>query len=68
MIITLRPGTTKRGVEDVVQKIKELGFTFRISKGTGRTIITITGENAIRSRRIFEEIFVVESIAPIINP
>ncbi len=63
MVIILKPGTTKRGVEDVVQKIKELGFTFRISKGTGRTIITITDENAIRSRRLFEEMFIVESIS-----
>jgi len=68
MIITLKPGTTKKGIEEVVQKIKDLGFTPHISKGRERTIIGVIGENAILSREIFESVFVVESITPISKP
>ncbi|MEA3485276.1 MAG: 3-deoxy-7-phosphoheptulonate synthase [Candidatus Aerophobetes bacterium] len=68
MIITLKPGTTPRGVEQVVQKIKELGFTPHISKGTERTIIGVIGENPIRTREIFKTMFIVESITPISKP
>ncbi|MBC7188713.1 3-deoxy-7-phosphoheptulonate synthase, partial [Candidatus Aerophobetes bacterium] len=48
MVITLKPGTTEKGIEYVVQKIKELGFTPHISRGKERTIIGVIGENAIR--------------------
>jgi len=68
MIITLKPGTTKRGIEQVVQKIKELGFTPHISRGTERTIIGVIGENPIRTREIFEAMFIVESVMPISKP
>ena len=68
MIITLKPGTTKKGVEQVIQKVKELGFTPHISKGTERTIIGVIGENPIRTREIFEAMFIVESVTPISKP
>jgi len=68
MIISLKPGTTKKGIEEVIQKIKNLGFTPHISKGKERTIIGVIGENAILSREIFESMFVVESITPISKP
>ncbi|MEA1964969.1 MAG: 3-deoxy-7-phosphoheptulonate synthase [Candidatus Aerophobetes bacterium] len=68
MIITLKPGTTKKGMEEVVQKIKDLGFTPHISKGKERTIIGVIGENAILTQEIFEPMFVVESITPISKP
>jgi len=68
MIITLKPGTTKRGVEQVVQKVKELGFAPHISRGTERTIIGVIGENPIRAREIFESMFIVESVMPVSKP
>lgn len=68
MIITLKPGTTEKGIQHVVDKIKELGFTPHISRGEKRTIIGVIGENAIRTRHLFEAIFIVESIIPISKP
>jgi len=68
MIITLKPGTTEKGIQHVVDKIKELGFTPHISRGEKRTIIGVIGENAIRTRQVFEAIFIVESIIPISKP
>lgn len=68
MIITLKPGTTEKGIQHIVDKIKELGFTPHISRGEKRTIIGVIGENAIRTRHLFEAIFIVESIIPISKP
>ncbi len=68
MVITLKPGTTEKGIQHVLDKIKELGFTPHVSKGAERTIIGVIGENAIRSREIFEAMFIVESVMPISQP
>jgi len=68
MIITLKSDTTQKGIDHVVQKIKELGFSPHISKGAQRTIIGVIGENAIRYRNVFEAMFIVESIVPISKP
>ncbi len=68
MVITLKPGTTEKGTQHVLDKIKELGFTPHVSRGEERTIIGVIGENAIRSREIFEAMFIVESVMPISRP
>ncbi len=68
MVITLKPGTTEKGIQHVLDKIKELGFTPHISRGEERTIIGVIGENAIRSREIFQAMFIVESVMPISRP
>jgi len=68
MILTLKKGTTQKGIEQICHKITKLGFSFHISKGKERTIIGVVGENAIAKREIFESFFVVDSITPISKP
>ncbi|MBI5555723.1 MAG: 3-deoxy-7-phosphoheptulonate synthase [Elusimicrobia bacterium] len=68
MFITLKPGTTKQGIDHIVENIKELGFTPHTSQGKERTVIGVIGENAILARDIFEAMFTVESITPITKP
>jgi len=68
MFLTLKPGTTKQGIEEIVKKIEELGFRAHISKGAKRTVIGVIGENAIAAREVFEGFFTVESITPISKP
>lgn len=68
MFITLKPGTSTQKINEVVQKIKELGFTPHLSKGKNRTVLGVIGENAILSRDIFEAMSMVESITPITKP
>jgi len=41
MFLTLKPGTTKQGIEELVKKIEELGFQAHISKGAKRTVIGV---------------------------
>jgi 3-deoxy-7-phosphoheptulonate synthase len=68
MVITLKPGTTEKGVQHVLDKISELGFTPHISTGEERTIIGVIGENVLRTKHIFEAMFIVESVMPISKP
>jgi 3-deoxy-7-phosphoheptulonate synthase len=68
MFLTLKPGTTKQGIEKLVKKIEELGFQAHISKGAKRTVIGVIGENAIAAKEVFEGFFTVESITPISKP
>ncbi len=68
MFLTLKPGTTKQGIEEVVKKIEELGFQAHVSKGAKRTVIGVIGENAIAAKEVFEGFFTVESITPISKP
>jgi 3-deoxy-7-phosphoheptulonate synthase len=68
MFLTLKPGTTKQGIEELVKKIEELGFQAHISKGAKRTVIGVIGENAIAAKEVFEGFFTIESITPISKP
>ena len=68
MFLTLKPGTTKQGIEELVKKIEKLGFQAHISKGAERTVIGVIGENAIAAKEVFEGFFTVESITPISKP
>jgi 3-deoxy-7-phosphoheptulonate synthase len=68
MILNLKTGITEKEIEQVVKKIKELGFTPHISKGEVKTIIGVIGENAVRTREIFEAMPQVESVMPISKP
>ena len=68
MFLTLKPGTTEQGIEELVKKIEELGFRAHISRGAERTVIGVIGENAIAAREVFEGFFTVELITPISKP
>ncbi len=68
MLLTLKPGTTEQGIEELVKKIEELGFRAHISRGAERTVIGVIGENAIAAREVFEGFFTVELITPISKP
>jgi len=68
MILNLKTGISEKEIEQVVQKIKELGFTPHISKGEVKTIIGVIGENAVRTKEIFEAMPQVDSVMPISKP
>lgn len=68
MILTLKNGVSKKEIEKIVKKIKELGFNPHISKGKEKTIIGVIGENAILAREIFEAMESVDFITPISKP
>jgi len=68
MIIVLKPHATKRQIQHVVEKIKELGLKPMVSTGVERTIIGVIGpEDALRVQPI--EVFPgVEKVMPVLKP
>jgi len=68
MIIVLKPGTTEQQIKYIVEKVKHLGLTPHISKGTQRTIIGVIGpEDTLRVTPL--EVFPgVESVLPVLAP
>ncbi len=68
MILTLKTGVSKKDVDKVIAKIKELGFHPSISRGAERIVIGVIGEKAILHKDTFSVIDAVETITPISKP
>jgi 3-deoxy-7-phosphoheptulonate synthase len=70
MILTLKTGVKRKEIDQVVSKIKELGFTPQLSKGTEKIVIGVIGEGnkAIAHRDIFESMDQVEIVTQISKP
>ncbi|MDA3792378.1 MAG: 3-deoxy-7-phosphoheptulonate synthase [Elusimicrobia bacterium] len=68
MILTLKTGVTEKEINEIKNKVKELGYSPEISKGLDKTLVLVKGERAIISRDIFESFEIVESITPISEP
>ncbi|MFZ2356601.1 MAG: hypothetical protein WAW67_02110 [Candidatus Omnitrophota bacterium] len=68
MIIVLRPGTTQEQINHIIEKVKTLGLTPHISKGTERTIIGVIGPEDILRVTPLEVFPGVERIIPVLAP
>jgi 3-deoxy-7-phosphoheptulonate synthase len=70
MILTLKQGIHKKDVDEVIAKIKKLGFRPQISHGTERIVVGVIGEGnkAITHRSSFEAMESVEFVTPISKP
>src|SRR5262245_41789764 len=68
MIIVLRPETTQKELEHILERIHELGLRPHLSRGEQRTIIGVIGdENKIRAEPL-QAIPGVEQVLPILKP
>ncbi len=68
MILTLKSGVSKKDVEKVIAKIKELGYKPSVSPGTERIVIGVIGDRAILHKDKFETLEAVETVTPISKP
>lgn len=68
MILTLKQNATKAQIDAITKKIRALGFTPHMTHGKEVTVIGVIGENAIRTRDVFESMDAVEVVAPISKP
>ena len=68
MIIVLKPQTTDEQINHIIEKVKKLGLTPHVSKGTERTIIGVIGpEDVLRATPL--EVFPgVEKVMPVLAP
>lgn len=68
MIIVLKPNATEQQVKHIVEKVKKLGLTPHISRGTQRTIIGVIGPEDILRVTPLEVFNGVESVMPVLAP
>ena len=68
MIITLKPGTTEKQVEELVNNIKEKGFGVHLSKGENLTIIGLLGDTSGIETEQFEVYPIVDKVKRISAP
>jgi 3-deoxy-7-phosphoheptulonate synthase len=68
MIIVLKPDATKKQIQHLMERIKQLGLKPMVSKGTERTIIGVIGpEDALRVQPL-EVIPGVEKVMAVLKP
>jgi 3-deoxy-7-phosphoheptulonate synthase len=68
MIIVLRPNSTDKQIEHVIERIHELGFKPHLSKGEHRTIIGVIGDESKLQAEPLQAIDGVEQVLPILKP
>jgi 3-deoxy-7-phosphoheptulonate synthase len=68
MIIVLRPNSSEKQIEHVIERIRELGFKAHLSKGELRTIIGVIGDESKLQAEPLQAIDGVEQVLPILKP
>ncbi len=68
MIIVLKRDATEEQVNHIIEKVKKLGLTPHISKGTERTIIGVIGPEDILQVTPLEVFPGVEKVMPVLAP
>jgi len=68
MIIVLRPEATEAEVSHIIDKVKNLGLTPHVSKGSERTIIGVIGPEDILRVTPLEVFPGVEKVIPVLSP
>ncbi|MFH0828404.1 MAG: 3-deoxy-7-phosphoheptulonate synthase [Candidatus Omnitrophota bacterium] len=68
MIIVLKRGVTEEQIAHIEEKVKKLGLTPHLSKGTERTIIGVIGPEEILAVTPLEVFPGVEKVMPVLAP
>jgi 3-deoxy-7-phosphoheptulonate synthase len=68
MIVVMRHGSTRAEIEDVLDKIKDMGFRAHLSEGQERTIIGVIGDERPISENVFRAMDSVEKVVRILKP
>ncbi len=69
MIIVMEANTDQKHIDEVIKKIKSLGYSPHIIKGIERTIIGAVGDEREKTRlQSLESMSGVESVVPILKP
>jgi 3-deoxy-7-phosphoheptulonate synthase len=68
MIVVLRRDATDAQIDHLIEKIKKLGLTPHVSKGTERTIVGVIGPEDILQITPLEVFPGVEKVMPVLSP
>jgi 3-deoxy-7-phosphoheptulonate synthase len=68
MIVVMKPGSSPRQVEHVVQLVREMGLKDHVIVGTERTVVAVIGDDRMKDRPALEASPGVEKVVPILAP
>jgi 3-deoxy-7-phosphoheptulonate synthase len=68
MIVVMKPGSTQKQIDHIVQLIEELGLRSHIIQGTDRTVVAALGEKRDGAKQALETGDGVEKVMPILAP
>jgi 3-deoxy-7-phosphoheptulonate synthase len=68
MIIVLRPNSTEKQIDHILERIQELGLKPHLSRGEMRTIIGVIGDENLLQAEPLAAIPGVEQVLPILKP
>jgi 3-deoxy-7-phosphoheptulonate synthase len=68
MIIVLKPDASLEQIDHIIEKVKALGLTAHVSKGSERTIIGVIGPEDILRVTPLEVFPGVENVIPVLSP
>jgi 3-deoxy-7-phosphoheptulonate synthase len=66
MIVVMKPGSTARQIEHVVNLVREMGCKDHVIVGTERTVVAVVGDDRNKDRSAFESVEGVEKVVPIL--
>lgn len=68
MVVVMKPGSTKKQVEHVVQLVREMGLKDHVIEGTERTVVAVIGDDRFKDRSVLETVEGVDKVVPILAP
>lgn len=68
MVVVMHPDATQQDIDDVVDKVTELGFTPHPIRGVEKTVVAVIGEGVYDAAQIFEAMPGVDRAVPIGQP
>ena len=68
MIVVMKPGSTPKQLEHVVNLVREMGCKDHVIVGTERTVVAVIGDDRHKDRSRFESVDSVEKVVPILAP
>lgn len=68
MIVVMKPGSSTREIEHIVERIEQLGLRSHVIVGTERTVVAALGEKRDGAKQALESGEGVEKVVPILAP
>src|SRR5947209_14509188 len=68
MIVVMKPGSTQRQIDHMIERIEELGLRSHVIVGTDRTVVAALGEKRDGAKQALETGEGVEKVVPILAP
>ena len=68
MVVVMKPGSTPKQIEHVINLVREMGCKDHVIVGTERTVIAVIGDDRHKDRSRFETVEGVDRVVPILAP